>query len=245
MSVRQAGFHAVLFAGVAAAALTPGPGAVASPVEAPRAARFTPPDGPMLLSRALHRPLPGGAEVVTVRTYEIRFHRTPEGYRIDGMLLTADITVPPRFEALAQIERNRPDTGLFPMTLDHRGRLLPVQSREPDDSAQRAGRLAASKIPDRLSAGEARNARAFIGRISENPVHTAWPDELFAPEPGKHSATQTIPLPDGKTGQVSVEIEASNDTQTGLLSRLTRRVTTDLDGSQRVTIETWTLAGMH
>jgi len=242
MSARTAGFHAVLFASVAATAIAFSPHMSAASAESARPASFTPPDRPMVLSRTLHRPLPGGAEVVTIRTYEIRFSRTRDGYRIDGKLLSADITVPPRFEALAQIERNRPDSGLFPMMLDHRGRLLPAPPRDAAESAQAAGDLAASKIPDHLPAGEARDAQAFIGRISANPVHTAWPEDLFSPEPGKHGTVQTIPLPDGKTGQVSVVIEASTDTRTGLLSRLTRRVATDLDGSRRVTIETWTLA---
>ncbi len=242
MSARQAAFHTMLFASVAAAAFALGPGAIAAPVESAPVTSFIPPDRPMILSRTLRRPLPGGAEVVTVRTYEIRFNRAREGYRIDGALLTADITVPPRFEALAQIERNRPDTGLFPMMLDGQGRLLPAQTRDADEAAQTAGRLAASRIPDRLSPEETREAQTFINRISASPVQTTWPENLFHPEPGKHSSTQTIPLPDGKTGQVSVDIEASNDARTGLLSRLTRRVTTNLDGSQRVTIETWSLA---
>lgn len=241
-TARNAGFGTFLLAGVAAATASLGAGALATPVAAAHADGFTPPDQPMILSRMLRRPLPGGAEVLTQRTYQIRFIRSSDGYRIEGKLLKADIEVPARFEVLAQIERNRPDTGLFPMDLDHQGRLLPGKPRRTDDSTLAAAHLARSLIPARLSPHETHNAQAFIGTISATPVQTAWPEDLFSPEPGKRSTVETLPMPDGKTGQVSMEIEASVDSRTGLLSQLTRRVTTDLDGSERVTIETWSLA---
>lgn len=240
----KAGFGALLLAGVTATMVPLSAAAIAAPIAAASVVSFTPSDQPMILRRTLRRPLPGGTEVLTQRTYQIRFVGSSDGYRIEGKLLKADIEAPPQFEPLAQIERTRPDTGLFPMIVDHQGRLLPGKPRPTDDSALAAAQLAKSLIPARLSPQEAHSAQTFIGTISANPVQTVWPADLFSPEPGRRSTIETMPMPDGKTGQVSIEIEASVDSRTGLLSQLTRRVTTDLDGSERVTIETWNLTAI-
>lgn len=245
VTARPAGFHKLLFASLAVAAVALGTCTIGATVASAHAINFAPPDQPMILSRTLRRPLPGGAEVLTQRTYQIHFSRSSTGYSIDGKLLKADIEVPPRFEALAQLERNRPDTGLFPMAIDHRGRLLPAKPREPEETLLAASRLARNLIPARLSPQETHVAQTFIGTISASPIQTAWPEDLFSPEPGKRSLIQTVATPDDKTGQVTVDIEASADSDTSLLIQLMRRVTTDLDGAQRVTIETWSLTPLE
>lgn len=51
-----------------------------------------------------------------------------------------------------------------------------------------------------------------------------------------------VPLPGGKTGEVSVEIDASVDRASGLVTSLQREVTTRLGDTTRITVETWTLA---
>ena len=71
-----------------------------------------------------------------------------------------------------------------------------------------AAQTAQAMVPPGLEAVEARDASAFVSQIAANPVQSAWPEELFRPVPGKHSTTHAMPLPDGKTGEVSVEIEA-------------------------------------
>ena len=96
-------------------------------------------------------------------------------------------------------------------------------------------------MPASLSPAEARDASAFISQSTANPVRTAWPDDLFRPVPGKHSSSQVIALPGGKTGEVTVAIAASVDQGSGLVTSLEREVTTRLGDSTRVTIETWTL----
>jgi uncharacterized protein YueI len=54
--------------------------------------------------------------------------------------------------------------------------------------------------------------------------------------------TQSIPLPNGARGTVKINVDASKHGSSGLLGTFTRRVTTDLDGSNRITEESWTLA---
>lgn len=204
--------------------------------------RFIPPEQPLILSRTLLRPISGDAEIRTKRTYEIQFTRSPSGYVIEGKLISAEIEAPARFEALAQIERSRPDANLFPIALDQWGQILPAEPHADEASVRAASQLASSLVPARLAPQEAQAAQAFIGTISANPVLTAWPADLFRPKPGKQNVVRTTSLPDGKLGQVVIEIEAAADSHTGLLSQLTRHVTTDIAGSQRSTIETWTLA---
>jgi hypothetical protein len=203
---------------------------------------FSPAAEPMVLTRALRRPLPGGAEVSTRRSYEIRFVRDGQGYRIDGELIDVSIDVPPAYEALAALERARPDTGMFPMHIDAGGRLVAAPSQHQAQFAQQAGQLAQSRVPATLSPDESRNALAFIGQVSASPSQTAWPDDLFRPSPGKHVDTHVVPLPGGKTGEVAIEIEASVEPGSGLVTTLRRNVTTRLGDTLRQTIETWTLS---
>ena len=195
---------------------------------------FLPSSEPMVLTRVLRRPLPGGIEISTARSYEIRFIREDEGYRIEGDLIDVKVDVPKQFEALAALERARPDLGMFPMRIDASGKLVESFKRETQPFAREAGRIAQAMVPAGLAPAEARDANAFIGQSTANPVHTAWPNELFKPAPGKHSNVQVVPLPGGKTGEVSVEIEANVDASSGLVKSLQREVTTRLGDSTRV-----------
>ncbi len=234
--------RSVLLAGAAAilpfAALSAAPLAAATSAISP----FLPSAEPMVLTRVLRRPLPGGIEISTARSYEIRIVREDGGYRIEGELIGVAVDVPPQFEALAALEKGRDDVGMFPMHIDAGGRFLATGGREVGPVAQEAGRIASAMVPASLAPSEARDANAFIRQTAASPVQTAWPEDLFRPAPGKRRNTQVVPLPGGKTGEVSVEIEANVDDGSGLVAKLQREVTTRLGDSTRVTIETWTLA---
>lgn len=209
--------------------------------EAIASGTFTPPAGPMILTRELRRPLGGGVEVSTRRSYEITFRPDARGFVIEGKLLDAQITAPPQFERLAALERSRPDDGMFPMRVDRNGRFLPGNTPPPDEAGE-AGRIAHGMVAGLgLSAGQTREADSFIGQVAGSPVRTAWPVDLLMPAPGKHSQTLTIPLPGGRTGQVSIDTDALTDARSGLVKTFRRQVTTRLDGTSRVTLETWTL----
>jgi hypothetical protein len=216
--------------------------ALAQPLEARSAAVFAPGSHAMVLTRVLRRPLPGGVEVATSRSYELRFVRDGAGYRVEGELLDVKVEVPTAFEALAALERARVDTGMFPVHIDDRGRFVAGGEARSGAFASQASQVALVQVPGGLAAGEARDARSFIEQIGSNPVHTAWPVDLFMPAPGRQGSRQTIPLPGGKTGEVAVVIDAAVDAQTGLVTTLTRHVTTRLGDTSRITEETWTLA---
>ncbi|PEQ12166.1 hypothetical protein B2G71_13580 [Novosphingobium sp. PC22D] len=216
--------------------------ACATPLSAqsgPPATTFAPPESPMLLTRTVERTLFDGKLVRARRTYEIRFLPDSGGYRIEGKLLSVKVEVPAKLEALAALERARPDTGLFPMRLDAEGRLLAGKTERAatlDPRAQAAAR-AMIRSAD-LSRSEARTASAFVDGIARSPTRTEWPVDLFRPATGARRASSQ-----GNAGAAFiVDIEADADDRTGLLSDFVRRVTTRLGGRDMVATERWTLA---
>jgi hypothetical protein len=195
-----------------------------------------------VLTRVLERALPDGKTVISRRSYAVRFVRDGDGYRLDGSLLSVSIEAPPVLEALADLERRRADTGLFPMRIDAAGTLLPRESRAPADPSLA---IAAQQVSHAISGagfapGETRQAHAFVDRVRSQPMHTEWPADLFMPRTGRRQQLVPVPLPDGMSGEVAIELEARAGSG-GLLSWFRRTVTTELAGTSRRSTETWTL----
>jgi hypothetical protein len=214
-----------------------------APAEAIASGQFEPPGDPMVLTRTLRRPLPGGAEVLTRRSYEIRFIAETGGYRIDGELVGVEVEAPPGLQALAMLERKRPDADMFPMRLDIRGLLQPQEAPPLTEEVRQAARSFGDAVQSlSLESFDRTQATNFAKAFEQRSVRTAWPEDLFRPVPGRREETQVIPLPNGARGTVRVIIDASTRGPTGLLSTFVRRVTTDLEGQSRITEETWTLA---
>ncbi len=206
------------------------------------AAAFKPPEGPLVLTRVLERSLPDGKAIVSRRSYAVRFLRDGDGYRLDGSLLSVSVEVPDVLEALADLERRRPDTGLFPMRIDVAGTLLAAENPSPPDPAvaMAAQQVSLAISGAGLSPGETRQAHAFVDRVRSQSMHTEWPADLFMPRTGRRQQLVPVPLPDGKSGEVSVVLEARAGSG-GLLSWFRRTVTTELAGTTRRSTETWTL----
>lgn len=241
MNAGQAGGMALWLAGLAAvmpmaAAGHPAPTLTAAP------GTFTPPANAMILTRILRRPLPGGAEIRTERSYEIRIVPDGEGYRVEGVLTGVEVDAPAALKSLAMLERSRDDTGMFPMRLDTRGMIEPVEKPPADETVQEAIRVAAARVRSLdLDARDTARAEAFVTRLEHGSGRTGWPRDLFRPEAGEREETRMIPLPNGARGTVRVNIEARSAAGSGLLDSFVRKVTTDLEGAFSVTEETWTL----
>ena len=226
---------AIVVPGILPGALMPAAGAVES-------AQFFPPSAPMVLTRTVRRPLPDGAEVLSLRRYEIRIIPDGAGYRVDGVLIATDVQAPPSLQRLAALERARLDDGMFPMRLDAAGKLLPRETVPAGAASRKAVELALQHVRKAgLAPAEADKASAFIRQIGASSGRTAWPDDLFSPAVGQRRQTQTIPLPNGAQGQVEIDIDASAQGGSGLLASFSRTVTTRLGSDARVTEETWTL----
>lgn len=199
-------------------------------------------DTPLILTRTLQRPLGGEAVLVVRRRYEVRIVRDGASYRVDGRLLGAEVEAPPSLQAFAELERNRPDPGLFPLALDAAGRIVSDSRAAPSEPLDRAAALAQG----RLSAGplppmELAQAQAFVRQLQARASGSRWPDDLFHPAPGAEREERAIPLPDGKSGSVTIET-ARERPQTGdTIATHRRTVATELAGDRRVSREEWTL----
>ena len=203
--------------------------------------QFQPPGSPVLLTRTLRKLLPDGKQVVTRRTYKLRIAPNENGFRIDGKLVDVAVEAPEKLRALAEIERKRPDTGMFPMWLDRSGTLLPGSEAQPGESTKEAVELVSKKLEAMdLTESSKLQAQAFVSQFRKRQGRSPWPTDLFHPAPGLRRETRTISLADGTQGQVTIDLDAAV-AGTGLLSSYSRTVTTTLDGESRVTYETWTL----
>ena len=240
---RRAGSRAVWLAGAAAAM----PVVIASfplvPAEASASRRFSPPSETMVLTRTLRRSLPGGAEVLTRRSYEIRFVADGGGFRVEGKLIGVEVEAPEELQALAMLERRRPDAEIFPIRLDGQGMLQPEIAPVPSEEVRQASTSAGRKVESfGLASFDQAQAKSFTAAFEERSIRTAWPEDLFHPVPGLREESRTVPLPNGARGTVNVRIDASTHGGSGVLGSFVRRVTTDLEGDSRITEETWTLS---
>lgn len=219
--------------------------AVLAPVSAAQdtPARFDAPQTEMLLTRVLSRTLPDGNMIVARRSYAVKFEREGGGFRVNGRLIDVNVDAPPSLRQLAELERLRPDKGMFPIRLDSDGMIVEDDPPEHDEAVERAATVAAARIgTSGLSAIDSLQAQAFIRQMRSRPPGSRWPADLFRPVANRKSETRSVPLPGGMSGQVVIEIDAQSSASTGLLASFDRTVTTDLQGDKRVTHERWTLS---
>ena len=206
-------------------------------------ANFSPPHAPLLLVRTFHRPLPDGQVIVTRRNYAIRIAPDVEGYRVDGELIQATVDAPPSLSALAEIERSRPDPGMFPILLDGQGQIRGGGNVLSDGSLDRAAVIAAESIgASGLTAIDMLQMQAFIKQLASRNPRSQWPADVFNPAPGKRDEARVVQLPGGEEGHVTIEIASQGPDRAGRLTMLERVVTTDLAGDTRVTRERWQLS---
>lgn len=226
------------------AAVLPLAALCATPAAVAAQGAFSPPESQLVLTRVLHSPLADGKEVVARRSYALRIQPDGDGFRVDGELLGCEVEAPPPLQALAEIERKRPDTGLFPMRLDRMGMLVPAaRAAQPDEATGKAAAIASRAIGgSTLDSAERAGAQGFIAQIRSKASATLWPSDLFRPEPGRRVEEQQFALPDGGEGRIIVEILARADSAPGVLTELERTVVTEMAGSRRVTREEWTIS---
>jgi hypothetical protein len=208
------------------------------------AGRFSPPSGTLVLTRTLYRSLPDGKEIVIARRYTIRFSPEDDGYRLDGELLGADVVAPPVLANLAEIERNRPDRGLFPARLDSDGMIRGSDMGPVDSGARQQAVGGATSLIARapLPTGTKQESNQFLAQVAKASSGTAWPRFLFNPGQNERRESREIALPDGTVGHVEVRVHAEGVMPSGLARMVERTVTTRLSGTERVTREVWTLA---
>lgn len=205
---------------------------------------FAPPDTPLLLTRTLYRTLADGKQLVVTRRYAIRFSADPDGYRVDGELLGAEVQAPPMLAGLAEIERNRVEPGLFPARLDRQGMIRDGGATSPDPQVrQQAVARANAVIGGTAIPAEAKRERTgVLGQVAAAQSSSVWPSFLFNPGERERVETRRVPLPDGSEGLIEVRIRAQGLMPGGIARIVERTITTRLAGTVRTSREVWTIA---
>jgi hypothetical protein len=239
--VRRGGRIAVLLAG--AAALLPGLITLAhADVGTNCEAAFAAPDVPLILTRTVTRALPGGRQIVASRRYQVRFFAEGDGCRIEGEMVSASVEAPPALRVLAELERTRPDTGLFPIHLDGRGRIVSQRIGDDRSATSSAADLLSARVAQAPIAPTERAAAShFVGQVAQSGGESVWPQDLFRPAPGLRTEVRQMPLPDGNIGEVSITSDARTDPVSGRLVSFERTVLTRIGETTRGSRETWTL----
>lgn len=213
----------------------------------PVVTEFSAPAGPLILTRELRRAIGRDKQIVTRRSYEIRFVREGEGWRVDGTLISSEVDAPAELAELAALEKARKDAGLFPLMLDAQG-LIIAQHVPTDVAATDKARVAASQAVEKIAmtSSDKTLAKQMIQKIATQSQASGgnWPVDLFRPPVDPVVDVREIPLPDGNQGRVTVTMQARPDSG-GRLRQFDRRVLTEIGGTSRLSEETWYMSGQN
>lgn len=228
----------------AGAAIWPLVSAAAPPRAGAAGPVISPPPHPMIYTRRLERVLPGGARFLVDRSFGVQFEPAGAGFRVDGHQVGVEVLAPDALAEFARLERERKETGLFPLLLDERGLILGLDGpggETPLDDTVRAlqSRLDQSAL-DADQRGELRQFASAVQQTAGQLV-ALLPRDLFAPLDSPRMDRREIALPGGGAGFVAVSFVAARDPATGLMREASREVVTDLSGEQRRTVESWRL----
>lgn len=208
------------------------------------APRFAPPAAPMRYTRRLERGLVDGASLVVSRSFAVRFVPEGEGFRVDGEQVDVAVAAPAQIEALARLERERVETGVFPLVLDPAGA---IRSGAPTTASAQLD-AAVREVGERIeqwqhTPAERAQLHAFVNAIHQSAGRfvTELPRDLFAPVDYPRAESRSLALPGGGTGHVRMSFTATRDPATGLMREARREVATEVAGDVRRTLEDWTL----
>ena len=247
--IRRTGHRsAILLAGISALAPVWVQAQTAPLQSVSAAARFSPSDKPMVLTRTVRRQLPGGKEIVATRNYAVQIQPYQGGFVVDGHLIDSQIEAPPMLAALAELERSRPDSGLFPIMLDNQGIISsltdPLATAGTTGTAParlKAAELTGAAVSQAVANPEARiQATSFVRHVRDHGAGSTWPEDLFHPRSGTVRSTHPVDT-GGGAGTVAVLIEADAAIDNGLMKHFRRTVTTELGDSTRTSSEEWML----
>lgn len=215
------------------------------PVLAPRVAQaadasgpFAPPSCDMIYRRTMVRQLRDGLSLTGTRDFSVRFSPTDEGYRIDGAQVASRVEAPASLAALARLEEQRVERGVFPLGLNRLGRIVDGRAMPGDLNVTEA----LEDVRQRFAGNGAEVAQLLDALSASSASITAYlPLDLFAPALEESEQRQQIALPWGQTGEVRVRFAASRSADTGLMRLATREVVTALEGEERRSAERWEL----
>jgi hypothetical protein len=199
----------------------------------------------MTFSRRLERALPDGKSLVVARSFAVRFVAGAPGWTVTGEQVGVTVDAPAPIAAFAALERQRVETGLFPLALDRAGRILGGPEAHPAKELDRAVAIARRRIGAARIAGADREAlEAFVRAVHEagTTMSSQLPGDLFAPRDDAVHAEREMALPGGGAGTIEISFSAVTDPATGLMREARREIVTAIADDRRLTREDWTLA---
>ncbi|RIV86525.1 hypothetical protein [Aurantiacibacter zhengii] len=212
---------------------------------APLSGLIAPPDGPMRYSRTVVRQLADGREFSATRDFAVAFRRFDGGFMLSGQQTDVRIEAPAALEQFVRIERERDESGLFPIALDAFGQILSTQIAQPagPDLRRAVGEALAQISSDHASADEREQLARYLSalQIAGNHVIAYLPTDLFAPASLSRRDEQRVDLPGGLQGTVESVFECERDASTGLMRAAARRIVTLVEGTSRTVREHWSL----
>lgn len=235
---------AALLLGVTALALIPLAEAPSHAAADQSADRFAPPASELVLTRTVIRELSDGKQIVVTRHFRIRFTADGDGYRIDGIQTGVEVEAPANLASMAELERQRVETGAFPLHLSRNGILVDQHGQviDPAFSTAIENRGAALlNSPETPAEERAANAKALRGMTNQGS-HTPWPADLFSAVPGERRLERVVHLSDGREGKVEVVLKVDGLLSCGMPKSFERIVITELPGSRMVSREIFTLS---
>jgi hypothetical protein len=228
-----------------AAALAPSLASRAGAASRGESGRFSPPTGPMTFTRRLQRGLADGNKLVVERGFAVSFAATAEGWTLAGRQVSVAVDAPARIAALAALERQRVETGLFPLTLDRSGMIVGSPDPRPAKELDQALAIVRSQLAKAdFADDERKELAAFVRAVGEAgaKMGSALPGDLFAPRDTASRAERELALPGGGSGTIAVSFTALTDPATGLMRQARREILTMIADDRRLTREDWTLA---
>jgi hypothetical protein len=206
---------------------------------------IAPPAEPMTFTRRLERALPGGNKLVVARGFAIRFAAAAAGWTLTGEQVGVTVDAPARIAALAALERQRIETGLFPIALDRAGMIVGGPVARPVEELEQAVAIVRRQIEAAgFAADERKEFETFVSAVHDTGARmtSEFPGDLFAPREGAVHAERELALPGGGAGTIEVSFTATTDPATGLMREARREIVTTIADDRRLTREDWTLA---
>jgi hypothetical protein len=230
-----------------AAALAPVLASRAGAVVAAGSMAIHPPSPPMTFVRRHERQLRDGNKLVVARSFAVSFAPSPNGWTVTGEQVGVTVDAPARIAALAELERRRVETGLFPLALDRAGLIVGGPELRPAKELDEAVAIVRRELGKKaLAADDRRELEAFIRAVHDAGIKMTaqFPGDLFAPRDDTRHAERELALPGGAEGVIEVSFTAATDPATGLMREARREIVTAIADDRRLTREDWSLVAL-
>lgn len=209
---------------------------------------ISPPANPMRYSRTVTRELVDGTPFSVTREFDVSFRQFAGGFMMHGRQDEVEVECPGVLAEFAELERQRDESGLFPIALDAFGQILSSQIALPaGQDVRRAVDGALADLANQpINENEREQLSGFVAVLHQagHRVTAHLPTDLFAPSSLSRRDEQSIAIPGGREGSVETIFECSRDADTGLMRAASRSIVTRVGETSRTIREHWSLAAI-